>query len=152
MSRIIRRIIWVLIGVFIVAQFFQIDKTNPEYDATKDFITMVNPPEDITYILKTACYDCHSYETKYPWYTNITPVNWWVKDHIDHGREHLNFSTWGDYPARRIGRKLEECHEEVEKGVMPLKSYARAHTEARLTPEQRALVVEWFKEQERNAR
>lgn len=152
MSRIIRRIVLVLLALLVVAQFFQIDKKNPDYDASKDFITMVNAPEDIAYILKVTCYDCHSYKTKYPWYTSIAPINWWVKDHIDEGREHLNFSTWGDLEQRRAAHKLEECYEEVEEHKMPLKSYTWTHTDARLTPEQRTLLVDWFKEEERKAK
>lgn len=139
-------------ALLVVSQFIQIDKTNPEYDASKDFITMVNAPDDIAHILKTACYDCHSYETKYPWYTYISPLNWWIKDHIVEGREHLNYSTWGDLPARRAAHKLEECYEEIENRKMPLKSYTWAHSEARLTPEQRTLLVDWFKEEEKKAK
>jgi hypothetical protein len=152
MSRIIKRIIWGVFAILIIAQFFQIDKTNPEFDASKDFLKVVDAPEDIAFMLKTTCYDCHSYETKYPWYTSISPINWWVKDHIDEGRDKLNFSIWADYPERRANHKLEECYEEVEKMLMPLRSYTRVHSEARLTPEQRATIVEWFKEQEQKTK
>lgn len=148
MSKIIKRIALVLVAIFLVAQFFQIDKTNPDYDASKDFITMVNAPDDIAQMLKVTCYDCHSYETKYPWYTYVTPVNWWIKDHIEEGREHLNFSTWGDLEPRRAAHKMEECYEETEEKHMPLNSYTWAHAEARLTSEQRAQLVDWFKEKE----
>ncbi len=64
MSGIIRKVVWGLLALFVIAQFFQIDKTNPEFDASKDFINVVDVPEDISYILKTSCYDSHSYETK----------------------------------------------------------------------------------------
>ena len=150
MKKILRIILWVFVGLLIIAQFFPIDKTNPESDPAKDFLTMVSAPDDIAYIIKTTCYDCHSNETKFPWYTNVAPVSWWVKDHIDHGREELNFSLWGDFPKRRQAHKMEECYEEVEERLMPLKSYTWAHSEARLTPEQRELLVNWFKEQESN--
>lgn len=149
--RIVRRILWGLAALLIVLQFFQIDKTNPETDPSKDFFTLVgDAPEDVAYLVKTVCYDCHSHETKYPWYTYIAPINWWIKDHINHGREKLNFSTFGDYPARRAAHKLEECYEEIENGKMPLKSYTWMHTEARLTPQQETLLINWFKEQEKN--
>lgn len=134
-----------LLAVIIIIQFFRIDKENPEVIPRKDFITQTNPPENIKTILKTACYDCHSHETKYPWYSNISPINWWLKDHIDEGREHLNFSEWADYPLKKQQHKLEECWEEVGEGEMPLESYLYTHSEADLTQEERDALIEWFK-------
>ena len=148
MSKIIRRIVQVLIALIVIAQFFQIDKTNPDYDASKDFITMVNAPEDIGHMLKVTCYDCHAYETKYPWYTNIAPLSWWIKHHIDEGRDELNFSIWTTYEVKRKVHKMEEAAEEVDEGGMPLDSYTWAHPEAQLTLRQRQELVAFFKAQE----
>ena len=145
MSKLVKRILLGLLAVFVIMQFFRIDKTNPPVDASKDFIKLNNPPAEVAQILSSVCYDCHSHETKYPWYTNIAPVSWWVKGHINHGRGDLNFSKWADYDAKRKDHKLEECYEELEKKAMPLKSYTWAHSNARLTDEQRALMVDWFK-------
>lgn len=148
MSITVKRILLGLIAVLVIIQFFRIDKTNPPLDPPNDFINVQNPPQQIAKLLKDACYDCHSHESKYPWYTNVAPVSWWVKSHINEGREHLNFSTWGTYPLKKRAHKLEECYEEVEEKHMPLKSYTWAHPEARLTEDQRATLVSWFKDQE----
>lgn len=140
------RYLWlILLAVFIIVQFFPIDKTNPESDPTKDFITLENPPQDIAVMLKNACYDCHSNHTKYPWYTNVAPFSWWIKGHIDHGREELNFSEWGNYSAKKASHKLEECYEKIENKSMPLTSYWVAHPEAKLSAEDRTKMVDWFK-------
>jgi hypothetical protein len=75
----------------------------------------------------------------------VAPVSWWVKGHIDHGREHLNFSIWGDYDAKKQAHKLEEAVEFVEETKMPLLSYIIAHPEARISEEARAELVKWFR-------
>ena len=137
----------ILIGVVIVLvgiQFIRIDKTNPPVDASKDFMTITDPPEEVEKLIRTSCYDCHSNESTYPWYSNVAPVSWWVKDHINEAREELNFSEWGTYEWKRTDHKLEECAEEVDEGEMPLKSYLIAHSEARLSDEDRAKLVDWF--------
>ena len=141
-----KKIVLALLAVFIILQFFRIDKENPAADPAKDFMTITNPPAEVASILKSSCYDCHSNQTKYPWYTNVQPVAWWVKDHIDHGRDELNFSEWGDYSYRRADHKLEEGVEMVEDEEMPLPSYTWAHSEARLSTEQRELLNGWFTE------
>lgn len=141
-----KKIVLGLAVVFIILQFFRIDKTVPVVEASGDFMNIHNPPNDIATILKTACYDCHSYKTKYPWYSNIAPVSWWIQEHIDHGREELNFSTWIDYSERRADHKLEEAAELVLNEEMPLPSYLRGHPEARLTAEQRTMLADWFEE------
>ena len=139
---------YTLIGLLValaIIQFFPIDKTNPAADMAKDYITIAQPPAQIATLLKNACYDCHSHSSKYPWYTSVAPVSWWVKGHIDNGRKHLNFSTWGDYSVKKVAHKLEECVEFVEETKMPLLSYIIAHPEARMNDEERAALVAWFR-------
>ena len=144
MSKFFKWAGWALLGVLVIIQFFGIDKTNPPVNASEEFMTLAAPPADVAQLLKDACYDCHSHETEYPWYTNIEPVSWWIAHHIEEARGHLNFSTWGTYNAEKKAHKAEECGEEVEKGKMPLKSYLPMHPEARLTDAQRALLTNWF--------
>ena len=112
-----------------------------------DFITITNPPKEIAKSLKTSCYDCHSYETKYPWYTNISPLAWWIKDHINEGRDELNFSEWATYKEKRRNHKIEECIELVDEDEMPLSSYLLTHSEAKLTSDNKMLLLNWFKAQ-----
>ncbi|MCB9081822.1 MAG: heme-binding domain-containing protein [Lewinellaceae bacterium] len=134
-----------LLALLVVAQLFRIDKTNPPADPAQDMMTLLSPPAAVSTILKDACYDCHSNLTKYPWYTNVAPVSWWIKDHIDEGRGHLNYSEWGTYSPKKAAHKMEECVEMTEEGEMPMDSYTWAHPEARLTAEQRSTLVDWFK-------
>ncbi len=133
-----------LVLVFIIIQFIRIDKTNPKVDKNKDLISIYKPNKEIENILRTSCYDCHSFETVYPWYSNVAPVSWMLKDHIDEGREELNFSKWGAYSEKKANHKLRECTEEVEEKHMPLDSYLITHDDADLSSEQRKKLVEWF--------
>jgi hypothetical protein len=141
-----KKILYCLVIIIVILQFFRIDKTNPEVIIENDFITISNPPREISSILKSTCYDCHSNETKYPWYSNVTPVSWWVKDHINEGRDELNLSEWGTYKFKRKDHKLEEMVEMLEDGEMPLNEYTWTHAEAKLTPEQKNQLIEWLKE------
>jgi len=141
---------WILLASFIVIQFFQIDRTNVTYDKTKDFLTNTSAPDDMQKMISNSCYDCHSNEVTYPWYTYINPVGWWVKGHVNEGTGKLNFSTWADYPINKRQVKLEECAEKTEATEMPLLPYIIAHSKARLSDEDRAKLVAWFKTQAAN--
>jgi len=140
----IKKILIGLLVVLVLIQFIRVDKTNPPVDPQKDFVVMTNAPTDVVQILKTACYDCHSNETIYPWYFDVAPVSWWVKDHVNDGRKHLNFSICGDYKDKRKTKKLNECYLEVEDDEMPLSSYTITHGSAKLTVEQKATLVSWL--------
>ena len=134
-----------LLLAFIIIQFFRIDKTNPPVKSGQDIIAIQHPNADITNILKRACYDCHSHETKYPWYSNVAPISWLLKHHIDEGREHLNFSTWGKYTLKKQQHKLSEAYEEVEEGEMPMFGYVKMHKEANLSDSEKKQLLSWFK-------
>ena len=131
--------------LFILIQFIRIDKTNPPIDIEKDFITIHQPTDAIAVNLKEACYDCHGHTTKYPWYTNIAPVSWWIKGHINNGRKHLNFSVWGDYSEKKQNHKLEENIEFLENRWMPLGTYKLLHPEAKLSEEEYEEMIAFFK-------
>jgi len=137
--------------VLIIMQFFTIDQNNPAANNSLDFVEITNPPHNIGLMLKSTCYDCHSYHTVYPWYTNIAPFSWIIADHIKEGRKELNFSEWGNYTAKRADHKLEESYEEVEESEMPLKEYTLIHSKARLSESDRAELVAWFKEYRKTA-
>jgi len=134
-----------ILVLVILIQFVRIDKTNPITPIENDFIAIYNPPAEITSILKTSCYDCHSNEVKYPWYTNVAPVSWFVKKHINEARDYFNFSDWSAQTVKRQDHILEECAEEVEEGEMPLTSYLLMHSEAELTHEQIETLEVYFK-------
>jgi len=143
-----RNIFLVLLVVFVIMQFFRIDKNNPPTDVAQDFITLEKPPQAIATMVKNTCYDCHSNQTKYPWYTDIAPFSWWIKGHIDEGREHLNYSEWGTYKAKKKSHKFEEMAELVEGTEMPLITYVIMHSEAKMSDEERKAMVDWFKSKE----
>lgn len=141
-----KKIILIVIAlILVVPQFFRIDKTNPESKPENDFLQFTKAPSEIVQIMKTSCYDCHSNTTKYPWYSNVAPVSWLLKAHIDDGRKHLNFSTWGEFSVDKQIHKIEECIEEVSEGKMPLKQYTKMHKEAVLSKESQTALLNWFK-------
>lgn len=143
----LKRVLVVLLVVFVIMQFFRIDKSHPKLVKRNDFIHMTKPPKGIEALLQNACYDCHSYKTEYPWYSNVAPVSWWVGHHIEEGREHLNFSEWRKYSKKARNHKLHECEEELEEGKMPLDSYTWTHGDAKLSKEQKEKLAEWFEDQ-----
>lgn len=140
-----KKIIVIVLIAFIMIQFFPIDKTNPPATPGMDFLRIKDTPPEIAKIISTSCYDCHSNETKYPWYSSIAPSSWFLKNHVVEGRKHLNFSTFAVYEPKRQAHKLEECIEMIEKKEMPLESYYIGHQDAKLTDQQRLELVTYFK-------
>jgi len=140
-----RKILPVILVAFIIIQFFPIDKTNPPLTPGMDFLKIKNTPAETAKLIQISCYDCHSNETRYPWYSNIAPASWFLKNHVNEGRKHLNFSTFATYEPKRQIHKLEECIEMIEKNEMPLESYILGHQDAKLTPEQKQELINYFK-------
>jgi len=141
----IKKIVIVIIGLLLIFQLFRIDKTTKPVDTTTDFISVTQANSEIAPILKTSCYDCHSNQPVYPWYTNIAPLSWWIKNHINEANHHLNFSEWGTYSFKRKNHKLEECYEMIEENEMPISSYTLIHGDAKLSDSQKTLLITWFK-------
>jgi hypothetical protein len=94
-------------------------------------------------ILKTSCYDCHSLETTYPWYTHVAPASWLVIHDINKGREELNFSQWSSLSKREMIRQLENIKEQVKENEMPLPIYTVIHTKAKLSEDQKNILIQW---------
>lgn len=140
-----KKILLFLLFLLIVFQFFRIDKSTKPIDLSTDIVALTKPDAEIASVLKISCYDCHSNQPSYPWYTNIAPVSWWIKHHINEGSHHLNFSEWGSYTQKRKDHKLDECIEMVEEDEMPMTSYTLMHKDAKLSPAQKTLLLNWFK-------
>lgn len=140
-----KKVFLALLAFIIIIQFFRIDKTNPVSDPKKDMFVVESVPDDVKILLKTSCFDCHSNTASYPWYTNVAPVSWWIKHHINEGREELNFNVWGSYSIKRKLHKLEEIEEMIEENEMPLPSYLWVHGEAKLTNQQQKKLIIWAK-------
>lgn len=140
-----KKVLTAILVAFIIIQFFPIDKTNPAPTPGMDFIRIKNTPPEVAAIINRSCYDCHSNETRYPWYSNIAPPAWILKNHINEGRKELNFSTFAVYEPKTQAHKLQECIEMVEKKEMPLESYFIGHQDAKLTDAQRKILTDYFK-------
>lgn len=138
-----KKILLVLIAAFIVIQFIRPDKNISELPSENDIRVHHSVPANVLSILKRACYDCHSNNTNYPWYSNIQPVGWWLADHVEEGKEELNFSEFATYSAKKADHKLEEVVEMVEEGEMPLESYTFIHRDAKLTAEEAKTLMNW---------
>lgn len=142
---IIRKILITALIALVVIQFISIDKANPKVNEMEDFISNTRPPAKVADMIRNACYDCHSHETTYPWYTNVQPVAWWIKGHIKEGKKHLNYSEWASYSEDKQTHKIEESIEEIESNHMPLKSYTWTHSKAKLSHRDREEMIQWLK-------
>lgn len=137
---------WALLFVLIVAQFFGPEKNEGHITSVEPFFKETNPPEHVKLILKESCFDCHSNVTRYPWYNNVTPVNYWLAGHIKDGKKHFNASKWEGNSVKRKDHKFEELIEMVEDKKMPLNSYTWTHPEAKLSDAQINAIVGWAKQ------
>ena len=129
--------------MFAAIQFANPSRTNPPVVPGHDFLSSAKPPPEIATTFRNACYDCHSDETRWPWYSRVAPVSWFVADHVKDGRRHLNFSDWPNDDSLRAVQKLRHVRGQVSSGKMPLDSYTWIHTAARLTATQRDQLVKW---------
>ena len=143
MKKFLKRLFLVLLLAFIVIQFFRPEKNISTVTSANDITTKYAVPADVQTILKTSCYDCHSNNTAYPWYNNIQPVAWWLKNHVDEGKRELNFSEFASYRIGRQYRKLDEVNKQIKEGEMPLESYTIIHGNAKLSEQQKLVVASW---------
>lgn len=146
MKRILRVMRWLLlivVGLFAIAQVVRPAKTNPTSEVSLAIESHMQVPPDVAAILDRSCADCHSNKTRWPWYAHVAPVSWFVIDHVNHGRSHLNFSEWGSYDKREQRELLGETCREVKSGSMPLSSYTPLHPGSKLTPEDIKTICDW---------
>jgi hypothetical protein len=134
--------VWGILGICVVVlmlgiQFVPVDRTNPPVQ------TQVPASADARAVLKRACYDCHSNETVWPWYSYVAPVSWLVAKDVADGRKELNFSTWNLMSAEEQREALGESWEKVLSGEMPMKIYLPMHPEAKLSPSDRSVLQTW---------
>ncbi len=132
------------LGVFLLMQLIRIDYTHPPVDSKKEFVQLYSPTDSIQKMIQNSCYDCHSNESKYPWYAQIAPISWMVGHHIKEGREKLNFSEFGNYNALQKEHVLAEAVETIQKGEMPMGSYVLMHQAANLNASQKNQLVAYF--------
>lgn len=140
-----KRLLLASLFLLVAAQFIRPMRTEEPLDPAADLIAVTKPSTEVEQLLRVACYDCHSGQPRYPWYMNITPVNWWMQGHINESREHFDVSAWGTISDKRRAHWAEEAAEMVGEGEMPLPSYTWTHGDARLTEDQRSQLTNYFK-------
>ena len=151
----VRRVLgWVflVLGVaFGAAQLYRPDMSNPSADKSKDVSADLGPDSAIAPLLRRACYDCHSSETRWPWYSSIAPASWLVASDVHGARHHLNFSLWGDYSVHKKLGALDHIREEISSGDMPPSTYAFMHPGALLDSGERDTILVWTEKELRAA-
>ena len=143
MKKKLKWIFAALVAVFALLQLMNPTRTNPTVTPGHDLMATNAPPPQIAALLHAACYDCHSYETKWPWYSRIAPVSWLVAGDVKDGRERMNFSDWPCELPERAAKRLGRISEEVGYKDMPPSKYTLMHPEARLTADQRQQLIHW---------
>lgn len=143
MRKILKVAAIVLFVSFLAIQFVRPDQTNPVVNAAETLEATTETPENVKGILERSCNDCHTNATVYPWYSKISPFNWFLANHINEGRRELNFSVWSSYENSRKRRKLDAVCEQVSDGEMPLPSYLWIHRSAHLSPEDIKILCDW---------
>lgn len=133
-----------LLIALVVMQFIRPPKNQSDAPADNDIGMVYEVPSNVHSILKQKCYDCHSNNTRYPWYFNIQPLGWWLYKHIEDGKSELNFSEFKTYSTKKANHKLEETIELVREKEMPLKAYVWMHPEARVSAEEEKALVDWI--------
>jgi hypothetical protein len=121
----------------IAIQFVPVEKTNPPVTAE------ISVASDLHQIFRRSCYDCHSNETKWPWYGNIAPVSWFLVGDVSKGREYMNFSVWNNLSAKGQEHLRGTIWKEVSEDEMPLFIYRLAHPNARLSDSEKELIKKW---------
>jgi hypothetical protein len=142
-SKIARTACVALALLFLGSQIVRPAKTNPAVDQSRTLQSHAQMSPEVAAVLKRGCGDCHSNETVWPWYSDVAPVSWFVIDHVNHGRRHLNFSDWTRYDRREADDLLGDITKTVRAGGMPLSSYTLLHPEARLTQAERNMIIDW---------
>ena len=140
MRKFFKRAGLALVVILIATQFIPVDKSNPPERGA------AAAPAEVQALLRRACFDCHSNETVWPWYSQIAPGSLLIARDVKNGRKEVNFSNWEKYDEKRKARKLKEIAKQVEKGGMPLFYYLPLHLEAKLSPAERELIINWAKQ------
>jgi len=139
----IKRLLVLIVVLLVVIQFVPVKAPSNNINTSNDLVSVEKLDGDVSVILKSSCYDCHSSQTHYPWYSHMAPVSWLVANDVKEGRAKLNFSDWKLNNKRRKIRQLEDIKEQVQQGEMPMGIYTVIHKKAKLTESQKQLLVKW---------
>ena len=133
-----------VVAIVLVIQVIPVERNVSTVPAGQSFERTEKVPANVATILKVSCYDCHSNNTSYPWYSELQPAAWFMAQHIKKGKEELNFDQFNNYSKRRKKAKIKSIISQIEKDQMPLKSYLLLHHDADLTPEQQKVLMQFF--------
>jgi hypothetical protein len=136
---------WAVLVLLTGIQFIRPARNNSEQVAAAGFVRSFGVPDSVNRILQSSCYDCHSNHTRYPWYSSIQPFGWLLARHIKRGKSELNFSEFAGYSLRRQMSKFKAITNQVEDNEMPLKSYKVLHKKARLSSDEKRLIIGWMR-------
>jgi hypothetical protein len=138
------KIILIVIGIaFIAIQFIRPDRNISEQPSAADISTMVIIPDNVRDILKNSCFDCHSNNTDYPWYSHVQPAGWYLAKHIRHGKGGFNFNEFAGYEKDTQLEIFGGIAYVIENDFMPLKSYLLLHKDARLDANKKQILIDW---------
>jgi len=145
MKKAVKLSLYTLVALVVLIQLYPKAERNIQSSIpTTDIRNEFSIPDNIINMLESACYDCHSNNTNYPWYSNLQPVRYFMDEHVEHGKDELNFSEFASYSTKRKIHKLEEVAEEVEEGHMPIASYTWMHSEAKWSKEEEKAFIGFF--------
>jgi hypothetical protein len=142
--KIVKIIALILLVGFVGIQFVPTDLNQSDTVPKTDFLLVNNTQENISALLQESCYDCHSNNTEYPWYNKVQPVAWFLEDHINEGKDELNFNEWAEYSDRRKNSKLRSIISQIEEDKMPLDSYTLIHKDAILSDEDKRVIIDYM--------
>lgn len=143
MKKFLKKLPIILLAALVIIQFIPSGRPANQPVVGQDIFEIVEIPAEVGTLLINACYDCHSQAVKYPWYSYVAPVSWLIARDVNIGRQHLDFGKWEELTKRKQIKALGEIAEEVEDGYMPMQIYIILHSEAKLSIDQRELIVTW---------
>ncbi|RZN83386.1 MAG: hypothetical protein EVB11_05385 [Winogradskyella sp.] len=139
-----KRVLSIFALVFIVIQFYRPNMNVQSPETLDDFLIAAKAPEHVKKLVKNSCYNCHSNNTDYFWYDHISPASWFVDNHIKEGKEHLNFSNWATLDSRDKTGMISEIAVNISEDKMPLPSYLKIHSDAKLSKREKQQIIEWL--------
>lgn len=146
MKKSIKKVLLISFLALLLVQLYQPTRNKDNGKINPIHITKVySVPENVENILRTSCFDCHSNNTNYPWYSYIQPARFIMEKDIKNGKDDLNFSEWGNYSERKQQSKLDRIEKQIKSGEMPLPLYTLTHKKAILTSTQKNELYNWIK-------
>ncbi len=137
-----------VVAIVLVIQVIPVERNVSTVPPGQSFEKTEKVPANVAAILKVSCYDCHSNNTRYPWYSELQPGAWFMAQHIKKGRDELNFDEFNNYSKRRKKAKIKSVISQIEKEEMPLRSYRMMHGNARLSADEKKELLDFFRDNE----